>query len=62
MPRDSILLQIVEKSELCDPARHDWTVLAAFLEGITDEGSLHIIDRHVKWERQIQAVRRFRTP
>ena len=55
----AMLLQIVERSEVCDPARHEWTVLAGFLESITDSESLNIVDRHVKWERQAQAVRKF---
>ena len=49
--------QDVEKSQVFDPARHLWAVLAAFLESITDEDALKLVDRHVKWERQIQAVR-----
>ena len=49
--------QAVEKSQVFDPARHAWTVLAAFLSSISEEAPLKIVDRHVKWERQAQAVR-----
>ena len=49
--------QVQEKTQLCDPARHPWTVLASFLDSLTDADQLEAVDRLIRWERQLQDVR-----